>query len=203
HDTANHRFIIEWDSVHYYDPRQQWDKFEVILYDSTVSNGDCEFEFQYLTSNYNTSCTVGEQDFTFSRWIQLVYNGSYHRGAAPLTAGKAILFTPDGPQVGVSEYEFTGSRIPTRLAIGVAPNPLTKVGSIRWQMPVKAMIQLTVYDATGRAIRTLAKGEVAPGHYQAVWDGTDDNGKEIANGVYVFRLDTDAGTVTTKAVLLR
>ena len=203
HDTANHRFIIEWDSVHYFNPREQWDKFEVILYDTTVTDGDCEFEFQYLASNYNTSCTVGEQDYTFSRWIQVVYNGSYHRGAAPLAPGRAILFTSIGPQVGVSESEVSGSGIPTRLAIGVVPNPLTKGGVIRWQMPVKGRMQLMVYDMAGRAIRTLVKGEIAAGYYQAVWDGTDDAGRQVANGIYIFRLQSDAGRVTTKAVMLQ
>ncbi len=202
HDTANHRFIIEWDSVHYYDPRNQWDKFQIILYDTTVSDGDCEFLFQYLTSNYNTSATVGEQDPTLSRYIQVVYNGAYHRGAAPLAPGRAILFTPIGPEVGVAENEVAGTGL-VRFALAITPNPVRTRAIIRWQMPLAGRVNLTVYDALGRVVRRLVRGEFAAGRYVVNWDGADDAGRPVANGIYLYRLDTDSGTLTTKAILLR
>ncbi|NPV13555.1 T9SS type A sorting domain-containing protein [candidate division WOR-3 bacterium] len=203
HDAANHRFIIEWDSVHYFDPREQWDKFQIILYDTTVTDGDCEFEYQYLTSNYNSSCTVGEQDHTLSRWIQLLFNGSYHRGAAPLAPGRAVLFTPDGPQVGVKESEVSGGKIPTRLALGISPNPIIRQATIRLSVPNKGKARLTIFNIAGRVVRTLVNSEVAPGYYTAVWDGTDDGGKQVANGIYLFRVETETSRLTVKGVLLR
>ena len=203
HDSANHRFIIEWDSVHYYSPRDSWDKFEIILYDTTLTDGDCEFEYQYLTSNYNTSSTVGIQDHTQSRFIQVVYNNSYHRGAAPLAAGRAILFTPTGPQVGLKEPEIAGVDLANRLSLGIAPNPVLGRARLFWQLPEPGRVRLQIYDATGRLVRTLIQAELPAGRFSAVWDMTDDSGRQVANGIYLYRLETANRTLTTKAVLMR
>jgi hypothetical protein len=201
HDTANHRFIIEWDSVHYFNPREQWDKFQIILYDTTRGDGDCEFQFQYLTANNYTSNTVGEQDPSASRYIQVVYNGSYHRGAAPLVPGRAILFTPEGPQTGLAEPAVSESRLP-RLSLTVAPNPVSGRAQLVWQVPQPGRVRLSVYDASGRLVRTLLNTELSAGRYQAVWDLTDDAGRKLANGIYLYRLETPDRTITTKAVLM-
>ncbi|MEN9979316.1 MAG: C25 family cysteine peptidase [candidate division WOR-3 bacterium] len=201
HDAANHRFIVEWDSVHYYSPRDAWDKFQVILYDTTRSDGDCEFLFQYLTANNYTSNTVGEQDPTLTRYIQVLYNGSYHRGAAALAPGRAILFTPEGPQTGVMEPASSTGGL-SRLELSVVPSPVRGRARLAWQLPAGGRVRLTVYDASGRLVRTILSGELAAGRYQAYWDLTDEQGRRVANGLYLCRLETADHSVTTRAVLL-
>ncbi|MBN2538160.1 carboxypeptidase regulatory-like domain-containing protein, partial [candidate division WOR-3 bacterium] len=81
HDAANHRFIVEWDSVHYYSSALA-DKFQLVLYDTTVAtpSGDNEFKVQYLTANNYVGNTVGIQDQAASIAIEALFNGSYHRG---------------------------------------------------------------------------------------------------------------------------
>jgi len=37
HDAANHRFVIEYDSVAYYSQTTVYDKFEAVIYDTTVT----------------------------------------------------------------------------------------------------------------------------------------------------------------------
>ncbi|MCX7733136.1 MAG: hypothetical protein N2248_08285, partial [candidate division WOR-3 bacterium] len=66
HDTANHRLVIEFDSVAYYNPRTLRDKFQVIIYDTTVATptGDNVIILQFLTANGYTSSTVGIEDPT-------------------------------------------------------------------------------------------------------------------------------------------
>jgi len=201
HDTAHHRFIVEWDSVHYFSPNTQWDKFEIIIYDTTVSFGDNEFRFQYLTANNYNFNTVGEQDPSLTRYIQVCYDGSYHRGAAVLSPGRAILFTPDGPQIGLAEPAVEERRL-HRLNLTVMPNPVSGKAQIAWQLPAPAHVRLNVYDAGGRLVRNLLNTEMMPGSYQTFWDLTDGNGKRVANGIYLYRLETKDRTITTKAVLL-
>ncbi len=201
HDAANHRFIVEWDSVHYYSPRDAWDKFQIIIFDTTQTDGDCEFLFQYLTANNYTSNTVGEQDQTLSRYIQVLYNGSYHRGAAALAPGRAILFTPQGPQTGVMEPASSTGGL-SRLELSVMPSPVRGRARLAWQLPVGGRVRLTVYDASGRLVRNLLSSDLAAGRYQAYWDLTDERGRRVANGLYLCRLETPGRTVTTRAVLL-
>ncbi len=203
YDSANHRFIVEWDSVHYYSPRDSWDKFQIILYDTTLTDGDCEFEYQYLTSNYKISSTVGIQDHTQRRFIQAVYNGSYHRGAAPLAPERAILFTPMGPYLGFNEPEVANTETVRRLALAVSPNPSLARALISYQLPQAGRVRLLIYDAVGRLVRTLVQTELPAGKYSVVWDLTDDGARQVANGIYLYRLETSAGTLTTKAVITR
>lgn len=203
HDTANHRFIIEWDSVHFYSPRDSWDKFEIILYDTTRTDSNCEFIYQYLTSNYNKSVTVGIQDHTQRRYIQVVYNNSYHRGAAPLSSERAILFTPVDPYIGLHEPDVAGTESPGRLTMAIAPNPSFNRAQISYQLPYRGRVRLLIYDALGRLVRTLVQSELPPGRYTVVWDLTDDGARAVANGIYLYRLETSEGTLTTKGVLMR
>jgi hypothetical protein len=61
---------------------------------------------------------------------------------------------------------------------------------------------VAVYDARGRAVRTLTAS--VPGGFSrlAVWDGRDDAGRPLPAGVYFFRLG-GVGDVTGRVVLLR
>jgi hypothetical protein len=205
HDAANHQFIIEWDSVAYYSSRTTFDKNQVILYDTTMAaaDGNCEFMLQYLTANQTSSATVGEQDPSVQIAIQALFDGAYHRGAAPIIAGRAIKFTTDPPNVGVAENELGASLVPSAMSLAVAPNPVRRSAAIRWQVPAAGRTRLAVYDVGGRLVRTLADRVIEPGTYTTVWNGTDDEGRSMANGTYLYRLETDLGLRTTKAVLLR
>ncbi len=65
------------------------------------------------------------------------------------------------------------------------------------------LVNLSVYDAGGRLVRTLVDGEKQPGFYTAVWDGTDDEGNEVGTGVYFYRLRAHDFTSCKKMVLLK
>jgi hypothetical protein len=203
HDAANHRFIIEWDSVPHWNT-STCEKFEVVLYDSTLAaeDGNSEFTYQYAIMNQATSMTVGEQDPTMTIAIQALFDGTYHRGSSPVVAGRAIKFTTDGPQTGVAEPDYGSSRVGlTRLS--VTPNPFRGAAVINWQVQLAGQVELAVYDASGRVVRTLASGAMPAGGYTAQWDGTDNAGRSLGHGIYFVRLVTPDRTLTVKAVLSR
>ncbi len=204
HDAANHRFVVEFDSVCYYEQRSIKDKFEVIFYDTTLAapDGNSEFTFQYLTAHQPSSAPVGTQDQTKQIGIQCLFDGSYHRGSAEVVPGRAIKFTTDLP-TGIGEPGRPHAAADRHLALAVSPNPFHGAAVIRWQLPVSGGVLLRVYDVTGRSVRTLIKGEKAAGSYNTLWDGSDDNGWLVSNGTYLYKLETSAGVRTTKAVLLR
>ncbi len=83
------------------------------------------------------------------------------------------------------------------------PNPFNPITTIEYAIPSKATVDLAVYDATGRRVKTLARGERIAGRHTAVWDGTDDRGNEVASGVYLSRLETPAAVLSRKMVLLK
>ncbi|MGQ9708125.1 MAG: C25 family cysteine peptidase [bacterium] len=204
HDSANHRFIVEWDSVHYYSPRDQFDKFQIILYDTTLAaeDGNCRFLFQYLTANRpGTSATVGIQDHTLNKFIQTLYNGTYHRGASPWIPEHAIKFTTDNPTA-IAE-EFGATLLENRKTLAVVPSLFNRNTAIHWLVAKDGDVELKVFDATGRAIRTIVSDKMTAGKYSTVWNGTDDSGRQVANGIYFIRLMAPETSTRVKAVLTR
>ncbi|MFO7651238.1 MAG: S8 family serine peptidase [bacterium] len=206
HDAANHRFIVEWDSVAYYSARTTFDKNQVIIYDTTMAalDGNNEIVFQYLTANQTNSATVGEQDPTRAIAIQALYNGAYHRASAAIEAGRAIKFTTDGPVTGVAEPP-SAARV-GRLSLAPSANPFVNSVSLRYTLPATTPVKLVVYDATGRVVRELVdtgSDEQPAGSYTIRWNGTDAAGRRLAAGVYLYRLETAVGNIARKAVLSR
>ncbi len=204
HDTTNHRFIVEYDSVRYYwDSRR--DKFEVIIYDTTVAtySGDNAILVQYMTANGYAGSTVGIEDPGEAVAIQGFYNGSYHRACEPIAPGRAILYTTDPPfPTGVAE-EYSLAGVPVQLGLGVYPNPLRSRTAVEYAVPVAGRVSIKVYDAAGRAVRDLVSRNMAAGRHSVTWDGRAADGRRVAEGVYFCKLATPAGTRQQKLVVSR
>ena len=203
HDAANNRFVIEFDSVPYYSPRTAKDKFEFLLYDTTMAGptGDNVIDVQYLTANNYGSSTVGIQDMTRTIGIQCLYNGTYNKAAAQIAPGRAIRYTTLPPATGI-EGQWTRPEA-NRLELRAAPNPMAGQGLIHLALPQPGHVRLVVLDVVGRLVRTITDARLDQGRHSLVWDRRDDVGRRVAAGVYLLRLATDTGTVTHKAVLLR
>ena len=60
-----------------------------------------------------------------------------------------------------------------------------------------------IYDATGRRVRTLWRGELPAGERTIVWDGCDDRGLALGSGRYWARITTPRSTVTRAIVRVR
>jgi hypothetical protein len=56
--------------------------------------------------------------------------------------------------------------------------------------PGEAVVEL--YDATGRRVRTIARGRFAAGYRTATWDGRRERGGPVSSGIYFLRV-TSAG----------
>ena len=84
-----------------------------------------------------------------------------------------------------------------------SPNPFTPATKIAYSVGRDTYVELTVYDITGRLVRTLASGEVAAGEHKVSWDGRDSEGHRVAPGVYLYRLETPERTVSRKMALMR
>ena len=107
---------------------------------------------------------------------------------APITA---VLETAEIPTSFVLEQNF--------------PNPFNNETVIRFALPVRAAVELAVFDLAGQKVTTLVSGERQAGTCTIQWDGRDDSGRELASGVYLYHLRAGGGEQieTRKLVLLR
>jgi hypothetical protein len=95
----------------------------------------------------------------------------------------------------------TGLAAATRLACG--PNPCAGRATISYTADPGAGIDLAVFDATGRRVRTLAQGRCADGQQTVTWNGCDAMGNSVADGIYFCRLSSGGTTLGRKLVLRR
>jgi hypothetical protein len=96
-----------------------------------------------------------------------------------------------------------GSEQP-RLLRRTSPNPFTRAATIEIDLPrAAASVRLRVFDATGRAVRTLLSEPLPAGPHRIEWDGRDAEGGLVPSGVYFTRIEAGARTDVRRMVLVR
>jgi hypothetical protein len=76
----------------------------------------------------------------------------------------------------------------TRVALANQPNPASGATDIKFSLAADERIELSIYDLSGRAVRSLAKGTFSAGQNSVHWDGLDSSGRPAAPGIYMVRL---------------
>jgi len=112
--------------------------------------------------------------------------------------GRIYRFTPTvDTSTGEAELPETPSRLyPNH------PNPFRDATTIPYALGRSAPVQLTVYDAQGRHVRTLADGLLPAGEHAARWDGLTEEGTPLADGVYYLRLTIAGTAVASQGMVL-
>ncbi len=84
------------------------------------------------------------------------------------------------------------------------PNPFNPMTTIRYELPTAETVRLAIYDTSGRLVRVLVDGaRQEAGVHTASWDGRDALGKDLASGVYYYRVNAGSFSATRSAVLMR
>lgn len=84
-----------------------------------------------------------------------------------------------------------------------APNPFNPQTVIPLRLDAPGQITLRIYDAAGRAVRTLVDAWLPAGAHDTSWNGTDDQGGAVPSGVYLARLTSAAGVEARSLMLVR
>ena len=88
------------------------------------------------------------------------------------------------------------------------PNPFNPETWIPYRLAEDAFVTLTIYDGSGRVVRTLDVGHRIASAYEnrskAVhWDGKNGLGEEVASSVYFYTLTAGDYSATRKMVILK
>ncbi len=83
------------------------------------------------------------------------------------------------------------------------PNPFNPETTISFDLPQKDKVELVVYNLKGQKVKTLINDEVDKGRHTIIWNGTNNQGKEVASGIYYYRLSSGNYTKTNKMVLIK
>ena len=83
------------------------------------------------------------------------------------------------------------------------PNPFNPKTTIHYTLPAGSAVRLSLYDASGQMIRRLVEKEQPAGIHAVVWNGRGDDGRPVASGLYLCRLEAGGTRSTGKLLLLR
>ncbi|MFN0152452.1 MAG: N,N-dimethylformamidase beta subunit family domain-containing protein [bacterium] len=95
------------------------------------------------------------------------------------------------------------------LAPVVMPNPVSSHAAFEFAVGAEdvagglAAVELTIYDAGGRVVRSLARSALQAGRYRVDWDVRDDHGRPLTTAVYFYRIRAGSTERTGRFVVVR
>jgi hypothetical protein len=90
------------------------------------------------------------------------------------------------------------------LSLSNYPNPFNPRTTVRYTVPSRGAVTVTVYDARGARVATLLDHAQRPaGAYLIEWDGRAESGATVSTGVYFARIEHNASVRTRKMVMLK
>jgi hypothetical protein len=92
---------------------------------------------------------------------------------------------------------------PAVLSVTNHPNPFNPRTTIQLEFPRSGAARLEIMDLSGRVVRHFDLQVDAPGMRPVVWQGRDNQGRQVSSGVYLARVNQDGQQAQTKLVLLR
>ena len=88
------------------------------------------------------------------------------------------------------------------------PNPFNPETWIPYQLSEDSSVSVSIYDTTGKLVRTLSLGFQSAGFYNsreraAYWDGRNALGERVASGIYFYQLTTPTFQQTRRLVIVK
>ena len=88
---------------------------------------------------------------------------------------------------------------------GNQPNPFNPTTTISFSLTTEYNVntEILIYNMRGQKVNQLINEQLPTGRYSVVWNGKDDNGKQVASGIYFYRMITKDYSSTKKMILLK
>ena len=93
--------------------------------------------------------------------------------------------------------------LPTEFAVNVYPNPFNPSTTISYDLPEAGPVTVVIYDVLGQQVRNLVSQVTSAGRYSIQWDARDNQGRGVASGVYIAKVDAGTSTLSQKMLLLK
>ncbi len=83
------------------------------------------------------------------------------------------------------------------------PNPFNPTTTISYTLASPGRVKLEIYNQLGQAIKTLVDRNQDARLHQVLWDGRNNEGKQVVSGVYFYRLHFGTNQKSGKMILLQ
>ncbi|MFW5628129.1 MAG: choice-of-anchor J domain-containing protein, partial [Candidatus Cloacimonadaceae bacterium] len=83
------------------------------------------------------------------------------------------------------------------------PNPFNPETTIGFSVKENGPVSVSVYNVKGQLVRNLVNDVRAAGNHSVVWNGKDNNGRDVSSGVYYYKMNAGKYSSTKKMVLMK
>lgn len=120
---------------------------------------------------------------------------------------KATLYLFAGNELLYSQNIVLMNTLPTSFRLlQNYPNPFNSSTVISYTIPISIQnikTNLSIYDISGKLVKTLVDGIQSTGHYTIHWNGTNNEGIPLASGIYYCHLRVGTFWKTLKLTLIK
>ena len=83
------------------------------------------------------------------------------------------------------------------------PNPFNPITKLHYSIPKNSLVSIVIYDIIGNQVKTLINQTQDAGYRSVIWDATNDYGKPVSAGIYLYQMQAGEYLHTKKMVLLK
>jgi len=180
---------------------------------AVTGEGTIELEFELYGVEADETLFVSRRESPLEPWVRLALEPerSAERGYrfvdGTAEPGKIYYYRLEVRSAGGETRELYRGAAETpegRFALEpCVPNPFNPSTTIRFVIPERGIVNLEVYDVSGRVVRTLSSGTLPAGRHERNWDGRDNAGERVGSGVYICRLESGSQRAAVKLLLLK
>jgi len=167
-----------------------YEYIHVLLHDSWLYTTMGELHQYALREHYNVAAAQG-QDVSLGSWVQLFTGRMMCHGDPALRIDGDVTAVPESlPGVLYLSQNY--------------PNPFNPRTTIAFDLPEQTVVDLRVYDVSGKLADVLLVNEIrGAGRNEVVWEGRDQTGLPLPAGVYFYRLETGGFSETKRMTLVK
>ena len=83
------------------------------------------------------------------------------------------------------------------------PNPFNPETLIKFQITRVSFVKLKIYNVNGSLVKTLVSENMPAGVHSFVWDGTNESGKQVSSGMYIYHLQAGEFSAVKKMLFIK
>ena len=161
---------------------------------------DVEYSFYLLSSPSSGNVTVSvEGSYVYSPRTDFSGSDSF-----TFTVCDYSLCDTATVLITIHPLSIDETSLPTEYAIHQNyPNPFNPITTLRYDLPENSLVKITVYDMLGREVKTLINQTQDAGYRSVIWNATNDYGKPVSAGIYIYQIQAGEYNSTKKMVLLK
>jgi hypothetical protein len=220
-DAPSSFALSEQDSV--YITMDNFDSDSIVFaWDESADVDDDELTYHFtaelvinnqLTTEYDTTLTANAMKIDYKSVFDEIYAAQAMLAAmewdVSVSDGVEEVMAENGPlTVGINASDavltILEELLPKTFALHQNyPNPFNPVTTLRYDLPEQATVNIIIYDMLGRQVRTLLNQTQDAGYRSVIWNATNNYGKPVSAGVYLYQIQAGEFVQTKKMVLLK